>query len=180
LELARLERQAGRLDEARKALLDGLPATANSFELTVELADLEIEPFRRDLALTQQKLAAAPDDAGLQHVQHQLRREINTRELELFRKLADRYPGRPVYRYEVGVRLLRAGLLAEAADELRSVHGDPALRGEALAALAHGYRSRQNLRQALRHFEEALTCLPEEPAERRKEVLYEMALCHAD
>ncbi len=180
LDLARLQRQAGQLGEARKVLLDGLAATAQAFELSVELAELEIEPFRRDLSQAQQRLASTPDDAGLLHIQHELRREINTRELEVFRKLADRYPGRPVYRYEVGVRLLRAGLLAEAAEELRAVHGDPALRGEALAALAHGYRGRQNLRQAVRCYEEALACLPGEPAERRKAVVYELALCHAE
>lgn len=180
LELARLHREAGRLAEARKVLLEGLPLTAHAFELSVELAEIEIEPFRRDLALTQAKLSATPDDAGLQHIQHELRREINTRELELNRRLADRYPGRPVYRYEVGVRLLRAGQLAEAAEELRTVYGDPVLKGEALLALGHGYKGHQNYRQAKKHFEEALACLPGEPAERRKDVLYELATCHAE
>jgi tetratricopeptide (TPR) repeat protein len=179
LDLARLHRQTGRLDEARKALLDGLPATGNAFDLIIELHDLEIDPFRRDLTITQAKLTMQPEDAGLQRIQHELRREINSRELELYRLLADHYPGRPVYRYEVGVRLLRAGMLAEAVEELRAVRGED-LQGEALLALAHGFRGRQNLRQALHYFNEALHCLPETLADRRREALYELARCHAE
>jgi tetratricopeptide (TPR) repeat protein len=180
LGLARLYRDAGRLDEARAVLSDGLPATGHAFDLTVELTDLAIEPFRLDLAATRQRLAERPGDEGLLAIEADLRREVNTRELELYRLLADRYPGRLVYRFEVGLRLLRAGQLAEAVEQLQAVRADASLEGPALLALAHGFRSRQHPRQALKHFEEALARLPPEPPDRRSEVLYELARCHAE
>jgi tetratricopeptide (TPR) repeat protein len=180
LELARLYRQMGRPDEARAALAEGLPATGNAFDLTVELLELEIDPFRRDLVLTREKLAGRPDDPDLRRIEQALAREVNTRELELYRLLADRFPGRLVYRYEVGLRLLEAGQLAEALEEIQAVRGDAELRGPALLALARGFRGRQHLRQAQRHYEEALASLPPEQGERRHEVLYELARCHAE
>jgi tetratricopeptide (TPR) repeat protein len=180
LELARLYRQAGRLDEARATLLEGLPATGNAFDLTVELTELEIEPFRRDLTLTRQQLADWPADPELLQIQETLEREVNTRELELFRHLADRFPGQPTYRYEVGVRLVQAGQLAEAVEEMQAIHDDPGLRAQALLALGRGFRSHQHLRQAQRHCEEALACAPTDSASPRLEILYELARCHAD
>lgn len=180
LGLARLYRDGGRFDEARAVLLDGMPATGHAFDLTVELTELGIEPFRLDLAATRQRLAERPGDEGLSAIEADLHREVNTRELELYRLLADRYPARLVYRFEVGLRLLRAGQLAEAMEELQAVRADASLEGPALLALAHGFRSRQHPRQALKHFEEALACLPPEPLFRRNEVLYELARCHAE
>ncbi|MFO0879245.1 MAG: tetratricopeptide repeat protein [Gemmataceae bacterium] len=173
---AHLLREAGQLEDARTVLREGLPWTGNAFELTVELADLEIEPFRRDLALTDQRLRQQPNDAHLLEIQERLRREVLARELELHRLLADRHPTQLIHRFEIGMRLLRLGQLAEAVEQLKLVRSDPNLRGQALLALAHGFRYQQHLRLAQQHFEEALQCLPE----RRSEVLYELARCHAE
>ncbi len=180
LELARLYRQAGRFDEARTILMTGLAATGNAFELTVELTELDLEPYRLDLAAAQRRLKEQPDNEELLAIASDLRREINTRELELYRLLADRYPSRLVYRYEVGLRLLRAGQLSEAMDEFKAVRTDASLHGPALVALAHGFRARQHPHQALKHFEEALACLPPEQHDQRLEVMYELARCHAE
>lgn len=180
LDLARLHRRTHRLELAESVLLEGLAATGHAFALSVELADLHIEPFRRDLTLTEQKLAAAPADAELAAIRDGLRREVNARELELHRLLADRFPARLDHRYEVGLRLLRAGQFDEAVNELKPVRSDTRLRGPALLALGHGYRARNNLRQAAQHFEDALACLPDDAPDLRKEALYELACCHAD
>jgi tetratricopeptide (TPR) repeat protein len=178
-DLARLYRQAGLLEPAHAVLLDGLAATGNAFDLTVELAELQIEPFRQDLAHAEQKIAVHADD-DLRRIQADLRREINTREMDLFRLLADRYPGRAQYRYEVGVRLLKAGQLDEAMTTLIQAQADPAYRGPALIALGQCRRGRNDARRALVCFEEALQALPADAGRQRLEAIYEMARCHAD
>src|SRR5207302_8217658 len=114
LQLARLYRKGNKLEQAHAVLSEGLAATGNAFELAAELADLEIEPFRRDLAITLDRLAARPEDEELRRIRLHLGKEINTRELDLHRLRADRFPAEPGHRYEVGVRLLRAGQLDEA------------------------------------------------------------------
>lgn len=165
---------------AHAALAEGLFPTGNAFALAAELADLEIEPFRRDLAVAEEKLAASPDDVGLRRIRLQLHREVNTRELDLHRRRADRFPGELAHRYELGVRLLRAGQLDEAARELQASRADPRFRWRASLSLAGGYKTRNNLRLAQRHFEDALEALPEGEAGARKDVLYELACLHAD
>jgi tetratricopeptide (TPR) repeat protein len=175
LQLATVYRRQGRYDEARTVLRDGLGPTANAFELTVELADLETEPFRRDLAITEEKLASRPDDRDLLGIRGRLRKEINTRELELYRRKADRYPADLGLRYEVGVRLFRAGLLEEAIRELQAARPDPRYRWQALSQLGHCFQARNNWRLAQRNFEDALQNLPEGEAETRKDLLFRLA-----
>jgi tetratricopeptide (TPR) repeat protein len=179
LELARLYRTAGRLAEAHAALTEGLAATGNPYELTTELVDLEIEPFRRNLAITQERLAHGATDE-LRRIELHLHKEINTRELDLHRFRADRFPHEAGHRYELGVRLFRAGQLDEAIRELQAAGADARFRWKAALCLGHCFGERKKGQLALRHFEEALASLPAEEAEGRKEVLYELARAHAD
>ena len=48
LQLAASYRRADRLDQAKAILEQGLASTGNHFELALELAEIDIEPFRRD------------------------------------------------------------------------------------------------------------------------------------
>lgn len=180
LELARRHRRAGHLELAHRALSDGLAPTGHAFELVAELADLAAEPFRRDLALTEGRLAASPDDEALHQARARLAREVNARELDLHRLLADRFPAERRHRYEVGVRLLANGQVDEAIAELQAARDDEALRPRALLALGRCFRARKNAALARRNFEEALAALPAEEVAGRKEALYELAVASAE
>jgi tetratricopeptide (TPR) repeat protein len=180
LQIARLYRKAGRLDEAHLVLTEGLGATSNSHALVVELADLEIEPFRRNLAITEDKLTRRPEDEELKRIRLHLRKEINTRELDLHRLRADRFPAELSHRYEVGVRLLRGGQLDEAILELQASRADPRYRWQSSLYLGYCFKAKNNARLALRNFEEALEFLPPGESSNRKDVLYELARGYAE
>ena len=53
LQLAGVYRKAEQYDKARSILQQGSLETNNHFEITQELFDLDIEPFRRDLGVTE-------------------------------------------------------------------------------------------------------------------------------
>jgi len=174
--LAAVYRRGDELDKASAVLQEGLGATGNAFELSVQLTDLAIEPFRRNLAITEQKFKAAPDNAELRRLRTRLRKEINTRELELYRLKADRYPTEMSHHYEVGVRLLHIGQIDEAIHELQASRGDPRYRWQSLLALGQCFKARNNWRLAERNLEEALKNLPGGEMNPRKEILYELAV----
>jgi tetratricopeptide (TPR) repeat protein len=176
LQLAVLYRRGNDLDKARSILQEGLAPTGNAFELSLELADLEIEPFRRNLGIAEEKLKTEPDNADLRRLRTRLRKEINTRELDLHRQKADRYPTEMSHRYEVGVRLLRAGQIDEAIHELQASRADPRHRWQSLLYLGHCFKARNNWRLAQRNFEEALKTLPVGETNNRKDILYELAV----
>jgi tetratricopeptide (TPR) repeat protein len=175
LDLAGHYRRAGRLDQARQVLQEGLGPTANDFEMSMELADVEIEPFRQNLALTEEKLRADPQNEKLQRSRASLSKEINSRELEWFRQKADRFPTEKSYRFEMGIRLFRTGQLDEAIRELQGVRADPRHHWRALMYLGYCFKTRHNWRLAQRNFEEALENLPPGEEATRKELLFQLA-----
>ena len=60
VQLAAVYRRHNDLDQARAVLQEGLGPTGNAFELTTELADLEIEPFRQNLAVAEERFKDKP------------------------------------------------------------------------------------------------------------------------
>ncbi len=180
LQIAGIYRRAGQLDKARQALQEGLGPTGNHFELASALADMEIEPFRRNLDSVDRKLAARPQDLELQGIRGRLLKEINTRELDLYRLKSDRYPADRNFRYELGVRLLRADQADEAIRELQAVRNDTRNGWRASYYLGFCFKGRNNWRLAQRNFEEALAHLPSGEEASRKELLFELARGHAE
>lgn len=179
LHLAGMHRRADRLAEARKVLLDGLAATGNHFDVAQELADLEIEAYRRDLAVAEAKHAAAQDDAPLAELCRNLRREIAARELDWYRRRAERYPTDTTARFEMGVRLLQTGQIDEAIKELQHLRTDPRHQGKALVYLGYCFHHKKNWRLAQRNFEEALKHLGRADQELRKDILFQLAQGYA-
>jgi tetratricopeptide (TPR) repeat protein len=180
LQLAGIYRRAGQLDEARALLQQGLGPTGNDFDITIELADVEIEPFRRNLAHAEEKLRTRPHDEEVRKVRVRLLKEINSREMELHRRKADRFPTEMAHRYELGVRLLRAGQVDEAIRELQAARSDPRHHWRSLLYLGYCFKSRNNWRLAKRNFEEALQGVPPNEEATRKEILFQLAQGSAD
>lgn len=175
LQLATVYRRADLPNDALKVLAEALVPTGNSFEIATEIADLEIEPFRRNLAVLERKLAAKPNDEELRRLRVQLLREINSRELNLFRQKSERYPTDMGHRLELGIRLLRSGQADAAIVELQAARSDPRQRWRALQFLGHCFKSRKNWRLAERNFEEALQSLPATDESTRKDLLFLLA-----
>jgi tetratricopeptide (TPR) repeat protein len=179
LQLSALYRKNGQLDQARALLSKGLGPTGNSFELQTELADLEIEPFRQNLAITEQRLEENADEE-LRKIRVRLLKEINARELELYRLKTDRYPTEQTSRFELGVRLLRAGNIDEAIRELQAARSDPKLHWKCLLYLGHCFKSRNNWKLARRNFEESLQNIPQTEEAAKKELYFQLAQGCAD
>jgi tetratricopeptide (TPR) repeat protein len=180
LQLSNLFRKADQFDKAREVLQSGMVPTGNHFDITQELLDLDIEPFRRDLAIAEEKLLKEPNSADLKEIREGLTKEINTRELDFHRRRSDRFPTDSAARFEMGIRLLRGGQVDEAIKELQNVRTDPRHHGKATFYLGVCFKSRNNWRLAQRNFEEALQHLNESDALLRKETMFYLASGYAN
>lgn len=180
LQLASLYRRERQHDRAREVLQQGLGATGNHYQLSFELVEMELEPFRDDLTQTEERLRQDPQNDKLQQIRQNLQKEITTRELELYRLKADRYPNELSHKLELGIRLLRVGQLDEAIKELQAARADARQSWKALWYLGHCFKSRNNWRLAKRNFEEARQLLPPDEAEAKKEILFQLAQGSAD
>jgi tetratricopeptide (TPR) repeat protein len=180
LQLAAVYKKAEQFDRAKEVLQQGLEPTGKSFDIIQALLDLDIEPLRRDLAIAEERLRKKTDDPELQKIRAKLAKEINTRELELHRQRSDRYPTDTAARFEMGLRLLRAGQLEEAIKELQAIRNDPRHHGKAVFYLGLCFKTRNNWRLAQRNFEEALQHLSNDDAFLRKEAMYLLAVGYAE
>jgi tetratricopeptide (TPR) repeat protein len=116
----------------------------------------------------------------LQQIRAKLAKEINARELALHRQRSDRYPTDTAARFELGLRLLRAGQFDEAIKELQAIRNEPRHHGKAVFYLGLCFKTRNNWRLAQRNFEEALLHLGSDEAFLRKEAMYILAVGYAE
>jgi tetratricopeptide (TPR) repeat protein len=196
LQLASVYRKFNQLDRARAALEQGLGPTSANYQIMIELMEMELDPFRRNLLIAEEKLrakAAAPpaededddqDDGPsldeLRKIRVRLLKEINSREIELYRVKADRFPQEMSHRLELGYRLMRADQIDQAIVELQQARKDAKLVGRAALYLGFCFKRRNNWRLAQRNFEDALAQLQETDEANRKEVLFQLAQGHAE
>lgn len=180
LSLVQLYRRNDFTDKAREILKKGLAATNNNFDLALEASDLEIDVFRRDLAICEEKLRADPKDATLAATRTKLLKDISVRELAFFRQKSDRYPTDSISRYEMAVRLYKVGQFDEAIAELQKVRTDPKLKIRVLIYLGFSFRGKNNWRLAQRNFEEAIGHLTPAEESFRKELMFQLATGYAE
>ena len=194
IQLAGVYRRQGNFDRAKAALLQGQGPTGNHFKLQLELLELDLQPLRDNLDKADakiRKLQARPptDDTAdeeptldeLTKVRGKLQKEIVSREAELLRAKADRFPNETVHRLDLGLRLLKLEKIDEAIEQLQMARRDERLKGKASLYLGLCFRKRNNWRLAQRNFEEALpllTTTADEPT--RKEVLFQLATGSAE
>jgi tetratricopeptide (TPR) repeat protein len=188
LQLATVYRRGNQPERARAALEQGLGPTGNDFRLTLELMEMDLDAYRKNLEIAERRLARAEagDEDGrhsaddLRRIRNKLVREIASREIDLFRMRADRFPQDVGYRLELGVRLAQADRLDEAIVELQQVRREPRLLWKAAMHLGLCFKKRSNWRLAQRNLEEALTNVPSTEEEGRKEILYHLAVGSAE
>ncbi len=193
LQLATVYRRGGQDDRARAVLQQGLGPTGNAFQLQMELMELDLAPVRKDLEHAEARLRKlkqnAPTDdepataatgeemtePELTSLRVKLIKEVNTREIELYRVKADRSPNELSHRIELGTRLLKADLVDEAIAELQLARRDDRLKWRASLLLGMCFKKRNNWRLAQRNFEEGLAGVPESEEGVKKELLFQLA-----
>jgi tetratricopeptide (TPR) repeat protein len=175
LQLAKLLSETGRGLRAGEKLTQGLAATRNDFEIAVALQELDVDVFRRDLAIAVTRLQDAPYNQELLALRSTLERELLAREIAMWRMRAERNPGDSSHRMELGIRLLKSGQFDEALDTLLSVRADPKCGGRALLYAAYCHVNRRQLSKAAPLLREALTMFSPNDEGSKKEALYLLA-----
>jgi Flp pilus assembly protein TadD len=188
IQLANTYRKSGQDDRARAALQQGLGPTGNAFQLQLALLELDILPIRKNIEQIEEKIRKIreknPEDDGdeeplteteLLAFRAKLLKEINSREIEILRTKADRFPNEIGHRLDLGTKLMKAELFDEAISELQQARRDEKIKWKAAMYLGICFKKRNNWRLAQRNFEEALTVIPPTEEAGKKELLYQLA-----
>ena len=182
--LANVYRRGNQPERARAALEQGLGPTGNDFRLTLELMEMDLDVYRRNLAIAEKRLTLAESGEedprhtveDLRRIRNKLAKEIATREIEMLRVRADRFPNELGHRLELGIRLSQVEQFDEAIVELQQARKDPRLLWKAALNLGLAFKKKNNWRLAQRNLEEALAQVPPSEEDGRKEILYQLAV----
>ena len=176
VELSRLYERTGKFSLAQ-ATKDTPKAQSLAMELQSwsarEQADLDT--FRQDAAIAEQKLIQQPENKELQSILARLRHEILAREIEICRQKADLHPGDKGCLLDLGIMLLKAGQFEAALEAFQTCRIDDKLAWRATLYAAYCHLNMGQWRRAKPLFEEALTLMPLEAEPTRKEVLQVLA-----
>ncbi len=197
LQLAAVYRRSGQLDRARAVLQQGLGPTGNAFQIQLDLMDLDLAPVRKNLEHAEARLkllrekksrnvdedddtshdepAEEMSEAELTVLRARLLKEVNTREIDVYRVKAERFPNELSHRVELGARLMKADRIDEAIAELQQARRDERIKWRAALLLGKCFKKRNNWRLAQRNFEEGLAAVPDGEEAVKKELLYQLA-----
>ena len=118
LRLSELHLDEDRPGEAERVLTKALSASGNDARVRERLEDVQIVKQRHKVAVAE-KLAANDKSKAAQDLVVQLRGELNRVELEIFTSRSQRHPNDLGLKFQLGLRLKRAGNYAEAAKHLQ-------------------------------------------------------------
>ena len=177
LQLGQLYRRNDMIDKARDVFKKGLGAAGKNFEIELELGDLDIEPFRRDLAITQEKLLEEPTNADLKSKRDAQAKEINARELGLLAGEVGPGPDRLDGPLRDGGPAVPGGVARRGAiQEFQKLRSDPKHKVRVLIHLGLCFIARNNWRLDQKNLEDGLANLTAAEENFRKEVMYLLAV----
>ena len=168
--LADLLIRDARLDEAEQLLERGLSASGGGdLNIRDRLEEIQLRRARHQLAIAENRHAQEPTEETQQHVVH-FRKLANQIELEVYAVRADRDPGNAGLKFELGLRLKRAGKTKEAITTLQAACSDPQRKSLALLELGECFQKLQQYESALASYEQAVEAALEITGEADSEV----------
>jgi tetratricopeptide (TPR) repeat protein len=171
IELADLLTREDRYDEVEQVLNQALSVSGGDMKVREYLEDAQIRRAKHHLKIAEKRAVEDATDEARQLAQR-MAAEVNRQELAVYSARAERYPSNVGLKYEVGLRLRRAGNYQEAIKWLQAARNDARRKGLANFELGECFRLIKQYPLALGAYEAALEGLTDKEIEPRKQALY--------
>ncbi len=159
VQLAALFLRELRFDEAEQLLGQGLNACGSSdLQIRSQLEDVQLRRVSHQLALAEQCYQQDPNDEANELV-HRFRIQANQVELEIYAARVERDSTNLRLKYELGLRLKRAGKIKEAISVLQAARTDSKRELVVLVELGECFQHIEQYKLALSHYEQAIEAL---------------------
>lgn len=171
-QLADFYLHGNRLDEAERVLAQANDAAGGgSLEIRERLEEVHLRRARRQVAAAEGQFAEDPSEEARATLAN-YRQQANQVELEVYAARSDRDVGNTRLKYELGVRLKRAGKPKEAIPVLQAARGDTSRLPTVLLELGECFQKIEQYKLALSHYEQAIDAAGESNDVVRKLALY--------
>ena len=178
LQLAELHTKERRYGDAEKVLAKAIEAIGPSLKLESSHEDAQIRSAKARVAIAEQRAAGQKTEESKELV-GKLRDELNRLELDIYQKRCKRYPDRLRYRYDLALRLRRAGNYLEAIKSYDEARKDPNCLVAATLEMGECWQQLKQYSKAMKCYEAAIEKSTELDGDRQKLSLYRGAVLAA-
>lgn len=174
LQLADILIHDARADEAEQLLQRGRSAAGvGDLRFNERIESIQIRKAHEQVQISQQRHDQQPSEETAAQLA-QFRKQANQVELEIYAAKSDRDPGNTRLKFELGLRLKRAGKIKEAITTLQAANDDTKRRAQVLLELGECFQKIEQYKLALSHYEQAI-----ETGENKESDIYRLALYRA-
>ena len=170
-QLAELHTKDARYADAEKVLASAIEANGASLKLESHYEDAQIRTSRAKVAIAEQRYASAKTEEAKELVT-KLRSDLNRLELEIYQKRCVRYPDKLRLRYDLALRLRRAGNYLEAIKSYDEARMDDAYKVAATLEMGECWQQLKQYSKAMKCYEAAIKQSTDLDGDRRKLALY--------
>jgi len=172
LELSRLYVEENRLEKAERVLAKGLQAMGGAdAEMHEQMEDYRIMRVRQQADVAMRR-AKEEQTAEAKSLAKKYRDELNRVELGVYAARCERAPNNDQLRFELGVRLRRAGNYQEAIKSLQQARGDGKRKAAVHLELGQCFQAVKQPKLAMNNYEQCLEGCTEQDTEVKKQTLY--------
>jgi tetratricopeptide (TPR) repeat protein len=155
LKLAAFFKREGRLEECEEQLKKALEVSGGDIGVREVYEDAELDRMRQVVARAKDEAAKHADKPELKKRGAELAQELKQREIDVFSRRVERYPGDMRMKFELSQRYISDKRFDLAIPLLQQARSDPRLKGEALVLLGKCFISEKKYPLARKQFEMA-------------------------
>ncbi len=172
VELAEIFLREDRFGEAEIVYEKAYEKSDGDVAVLEKWEDVTLRRLRHEISQVDKRKAKEGASDDLQRRRNELHKDLLTKELEVYKSRAERYPNNLTFRYDLGVRYQLNRRFQEAIAEYQMAKSDPRRRGLCLLALGQCFQHIKQERLAMTHYEEAIKEIPDRDPDNRKKALY--------
>lgn len=170
-ELADLHTREERHAEAEQVLTKALEASGGEVVVRERLEDAQLRTARAHLEIARKKAEKERTQDAV-NLFNQFKKELRSRELEYYRSRSERYPNKLNFKFELAMRLKKAGETAEAIKMFQAALADPKTKGKCHLELGECFQMIKQYKLAMQNYEAALEAINDREVDDRKLGLY--------
>jgi len=172
IELADLHIRDELFEKAEEVYTRAMAASGGGdINLRERLEDVQLRRQRQQVEIAVKRQESDPSEEN-EALLKRIKVELNSKELEVYRNRCERYPGHAGWKFELGLRLQRAGKYKEAISVFQEARNDPRRKGAVLVAMGKCFLKIDQPKLALSQFEAAIQELSDREVDFKKEALY--------
>ncbi|REK05483.1 MAG: hypothetical protein DWQ37_23490 [Planctomycetota bacterium] len=170
-DLADMHTRDERHADAEQVLAKALEASGGDVTVRERLEDASLRNARQKLAVAKKKAESERTKEAVE-LYRKMKKDLNSKELEVYRSRSERYPNHLGYKYELGLRLKKAGQVQEAIKMLQAASSDPKRKARVHRELGESFQTIKQYKLAMQNYEASLAATADRESDDRKQTLY--------